>query len=61
MVLEPNDASLSLKDKNKTPEDENKAQSQLEWIRAIVGKSAITLLVWLRPLTFQSDYRLGLD
>ena len=61
MVLEPNDASLSLKDKNKTPEDGNKAQSQLEWIRAIVGKSAITLLVWLRRLTFQSDYRLGLD
>ena len=45
MVLETNDASLSVKDKNKVPEDENKAQSQLEWIRAIVGKSAITLLV----------------
>ena len=45
MVLEPNDASLSLKDKNKAPEDENKAQSQLECIQTIVGKYAITLLV----------------
>ena len=45
MVLESNRALLSLKDKNKIPDNENKTQSQLEWIRAIVGKYAITLPV----------------
>ncbi len=45
MVLKPIGTPLFLKDKSKIPDHENKAQSQLEWIRAIVGKSAITLLV----------------